>query len=473
MGSDTVNVTATSSPLSVNTQTGTDTVNVQAIGAMAGINAGGGNDTINVSSNAPTNSGKLAGITAVLTVNGGSGASTINVSDTGDGTPSTSTLTGTALTSTAFGAGGSLSYSSLAKLNVSMGSGGNTFTIANTARGTTTTVNSGTGSDTVNVQATTGPATVNTGGGSNLNVVNAGSKEPTAGGILDEIQGALTVVGKGADTMNMDDTGSVIAKTGTLTATNLTGLNMGSGGIAYSGLAFVNIDLGSGGNTFAIASTIAGQTLVNSGTGNDTINVQTTNGPTTVNTGGGTNTVNIGRLSPAVGGIVDLIRGALTVDGSGPDTMNVDDTGSTIAKTGTLTSTTLTGLNMGPQGITYSDLTIARISLGSGGNTFLIVTTDTGQTIVNSGTGTNTPNGAYICPPTLMPAWQPAQPLSMNSFNPSFCSAVKALASPRRYLSNGALGVISVASNAAMAATTFGMVIGSASDGNAALNNFA
>ena len=371
-GSDTVNVTATSSPLTVNTQTGTDTVNVQAIGAAAGINAGGGNDTINVSSNAPTNTGKLSGIAAVLTVNGGTGSSTINVSDTGDSTASTSTLTGTALTSTAFGAGGSLSYSSLAKLNVSMGSGGNTFTVANTASGTTTTVNSGTGSDTVNVQATSGPTTVNTGGGSNLNVVNVGSKEPTTGGIVDEIQGALTVLGNGADTMNVDDTGSTTAKTGTLTATTLTGLSMGPGGITYSGLASVNIDLGSGGNTFAIASTIAGQTLVNSGTGNDTINVQTTNGPTTVNTGGGTNTVNVGRLSPAVGGIVDLIRGALTVNGSGPDTMNVDDTGSTIAKTGTLTSTTLTGLNMGPQGITYFGLTIARISLGSGGNTFLI-----------------------------------------------------------------------------------------------------
>ena len=84
-GSDTVNVMGTSSPLTVNTQTGTDTVNVQAIGAPASINAGGGNDTIDVSSNAPANTGTLAGIAAVLTVNGGSGTSTANVSDTGDG----------------------------------------------------------------------------------------------------------------------------------------------------------------------------------------------------------------------------------------------------------------------------------------------------------------------------------------------------------------------------------------------------
>ncbi len=279
-GSDTVNVTETSSPLTVNTQTGTDKVNVQAIGAPASINAGGGNDTINVSSNAPTNTGELAGIAAVLTVSGGSGASTTNVSDTGDRTPSTSTLTGAALTSTAFGAGGSLSYSSLAKLNVLMGSGGNTFTVANTAAGTTTLVNSGTGADTVNVQATTGPVTVNTGGGANLNVVNVGSKEPITGGIVDYIQGALTVAGNGADTMNVDDTGSTTAKTATLTATTLTGMNMGPSGITYSGLATLDISLGSGGTTgntlniaVAAGTSLPANTIFNAGSGgHDMIN---------------------------------------------------------------------------------------------------------------------------------------------------------------------------------------------------------
>ncbi|MHB1559304.1 MAG: beta strand repeat-containing protein, partial [Isosphaeraceae bacterium] len=123
-GSDTVNVTETSSPLTVNTQTGTDTVNVQSIGAPASINAGGGNDVINVSSTAPAPTGVLSGIAALLTVDGGTGSSTLNISDAGDTTASTSTLTPTTFASTAFGAVGSLSYSSMATLNLLLGSGG-------------------------------------------------------------------------------------------------------------------------------------------------------------------------------------------------------------------------------------------------------------------------------------------------------------------------------------------------------------
>ena len=302
--------------------------------------------------------GNVDDIKGPLTIHG-FGNDTMNVNDTGAATAKTGTLTATSLTGLNMGSGG-IAYSGLAFVNIDLGSGGNSFTIASTIAGQTL-VNSGTGNDTVNVQTTNGPTTVNTGGGTNT--INVGSLSPAVGGVVDLIHGALTVDGSGPDTMNVDDTGSTIAKAGTLTSTTLTGLNMGPGGVTFSGLAFVNINLGSGGNTFTIASTIPGSTFLNSGTGNDTVNVQTTSGPTTVNTGGGTNTVNVGSLSPAVGGIVDGIQGALVVGGSGPDTLNVDDTGSTIAKTGTLTSTTLTGLKMGPAGITYIGLAFVNINL--------------------------------------------------------------------------------------------------------------
>ncbi len=273
--------------------------------------------------------------------------------------------------------------------------------------------------DTFNIQATASNSTMTIDAGTGVNTFNLGSNEPLQGGIVDNLKGAEILMGSGADTLNVDDTGSTISKTGTLTSSTLTGLNMGPDGITFSGLAFVNIDLGSGGNTFTIASTIAGQTFVNSGTGNDTVNVQTTSGPTTVNTGGGTNTVNVGSLSPAVGGIVDGIQGALTVDGSGADTMNVDDTGSTIAKSGTLTKATLTGLNMGPLGITYSGLATARISLGSGGNTFLIETTHTGQTILNTGTGTNTIDVQTISGPTNVNGQGASDTINVSSTAPT------------------------------------------------------
>src|SRR5450631_1682044 len=71
-----------------------------------------------------------------------------------------------------------------------------------------------------------------------------------------------------------------------------------------------------------------------------------------------------------------------------------------------------------------------------------------------------TPNGAYRPPPTLMPLWQAAQPLSMNSFRPLFCVALSAAASPLRYLSKGAFGVISAASKTAIARCAFSRVAG-------------
>ncbi len=391
-GKDTVDITTTSSPLTVNTQAGADTVNVRGIGAVAMINADSGNDTINVSSDAPTNTGTLSGITAVLTVDGGTGNTTTNVNDTGDATPSTSTLTATTLKSTAFGAGGSLSYSSLGALNISLGSGGNTFNITNTAVGTTTTVNSGMGSDTINVQATGGPTTVNTGGGTNQNTVNVGSTVPVLGGFVGQIKGALTVTGNGFDTLNVDDTGSTVAKTGTLTATALTGLNMGPDGIVYSGLVNLNINLGSGGNTFLIADTAAGtSTFLNSGNGVDTVNVQATTGPTTVNTGSDTkqNTINVGSLEPASGGKVNFIQGPLTIVGNGADTMNVDDTGATAGKTATLTATTLTGMSMGASGITYSGLAALNVDLGEAADLVNVKSTASGttSTFVTQATG--------------------------------------------------------------------------------------
>ena len=124
------------------------------------------------------------------------------------------------------------------------------------------------GGNTFNVQSTLAGSTTEIQTFGANNTFNVGSKEPMTGGIVDNIQGALTVAGNGTDTMNVDDTGSTTAKTGTLTATTLTGLNMGAAGITYSGLANLNIKLGSGGNTFTIANTASGTTTtVNSGTG--------------------------------------------------------------------------------------------------------------------------------------------------------------------------------------------------------------
>ena len=68
----------------------------------------------------------------------------------------------------------------------------------------------------------------------------------------------------------MDDTGSSVDKTGTLTETTLTGLNMGSAGITYSGLATLNGSLGSGDDTFTITGiNVPTVTTIDGGTGNN------------------------------------------------------------------------------------------------------------------------------------------------------------------------------------------------------------
>ena len=104
--------------------------------------------------------------------------------------------------------------------------------------------------------------TVNTGGG--VNTVNVGIIGPPVpnNGVLKNIQGPLTIVGDGYDTLNLDDSGDTTTWTGshepTLTASNLTGLGMGtSTGVAYSGLAALNLDLGIQPQTVNVRSTAA------------------------------------------------------------------------------------------------------------------------------------------------------------------------------------------------------------------------
>ena len=176
--------------------------------------------------------------------------------------------------------------------------------------------------------------------------------------------GLLTVFGNlsGNNQLIVNDSADTKAQTGFLTSTTITGLGIGGTGIAYN-----NISNNQASQPFTY------NLVVELGTGNDVFSIQSTNATTkteVVNTGAAQDQFDVGSKSPNTGGIVDNIKGPLTILGLGNDTMNVDDTGSTIAKTGTLTATTLTGLNMGSAGITYAGLSILNISLGSGGNTF-------------------------------------------------------------------------------------------------------
>ena len=254
------------------------------------------------------------------------------------------TLTGTSLTGMGMGPAG-IVYSGLGTLQVALGVlSNNQFNIQSTATATATTVGIATGVSPVF-------------GTDAIYVGSRASNTPVSGGILDMIQGPLTVNGAGAGQTNLyiDDTGSTAVKSGLLTSASLTGLGMGAAGIAYSGIAALNIALGSGGDTMNVRSTAAG-----------TI---TTIDPS------GVNTFNVGSNAPSlVGGTLSGIAGLLQIIGSGGDTLNLDNSGDpTAGQSGTLTSSTLFGLGMGLPGLYYQGVSMLNLGLGTGGTTLAVI----------------------------------------------------------------------------------------------------
>ena len=259
---------------------------------------------------------------------------------------------------------------------------------------TPTTIETYAGNTQVNVQALGATATVYCGSGNDT--INVGSLAPATGGVLDPITASLDILGgAGANVLNVDDSGSNVARTGALgsfqflgaTFYDVTGLGMTGGGITYLNIAAVNVALGGGSNALTVSATIPGSTAIFAGGGPDTVNVQAISGPTTLWGSTGNLTTNVGSTQPVAGGIVDNISGPLfVIGGSGTNVLNVDDSGSVSSKSGTLTSSTITGLNMAA-GITYSGMANVNVALGQGSEFFTIASTDTGTTSVQCGNG--------------------------------------------------------------------------------------
>ncbi|MBW4617755.1 MAG: hypothetical protein KME21_32120, partial [Desmonostoc vinosum HA7617-LM4] len=344
--------------LNINLGSGADTFNVQATSASTTVNAGAGNDVITVGSATPATVNAIAG---ALTINGGADSDTVTINDSGDTTANTGTLTATTLTG--LGTNG-ISYGTVENLNINLGSGADTFTIQATNASTTTTVNTGAGNDVITVGSAT-PATVNA------------------------ITGALTINGGAdTDTVTINDSGDTANNRGTLTATAITGLSFGS--ITYGTVETLDINLGSGADTFTIQATSASTvTTVNAGGGADTLNVESVSSATTVNADTGNDVITVGSATPAT---VNAIAGALTINGGADtDTVTINDSGDTTANTGTLTATAITGLS--PGSITYGTVENLNINLGAGADTFTIQFTSVSTvTTVNAGGGADTLN---------------------------------------------------------------------------------
>src|SRR5205823_8956526 len=108
---------------------------------------------------------------------------TLNLYDTSDSNANYGATSVTTISDLGMGAG-SIVYGTLETLNVSLGSGGDTFDVVSTLAGVTTTLNTNAGADTVNVQTNATALTVDRKGGEERkNVVwSAEARRVDAGG---------------------------------------------------------------------------------------------------------------------------------------------------------------------------------------------------------------------------------------------------------------------------------------------------
>lgn len=219
----------------------------------------GGNDTYNLT---------LTGV----------GAGTISVTDS---TPNSNDMlnlfagASTAVTSAQLQVAAQVvNYAAVKTLNVNGTAAGLTYNIQSTNRTTTTTITA-------------------TGSGNTFKLGSTAGIAPAQPGQLGGILGNLVLSGGGQDGLNLDDSGNLLASTGVMTPTTIDFAGLGT--IAYSGMAILNVALGSGADSFTIVDTIASASanpviVVSGNGGNDTFNILQTHAVTTINGGNGNDT---------------------------------------------------------------------------------------------------------------------------------------------------------------------------------------
>jgi Ca2+-binding RTX toxin-like protein len=262
-------------------------------------------------------------------------------------------------------------------LKIMDGSAGSTFVVTDTPNlffGID--LNTGSGNDLVYISGTTGSLNVNNSDG--YDSVYVGSS-----GTLANVNGAVNVSGNGSIYLYIEDYLDTTSHTATLTATSLTGL---SGGAirwvptvaATGGVTFLSITGSAAGSIYNVTDTpnLYYYTELNTGAGDDLVNITgTTDGLYLYNAGGNDN-VHIGN------GSVSGINGFVYVSGAGSTSLYVLDDNDTVSRNVTLTATTLTGLSAGT---IYWNPSAA----STGGVTYLVID---GSAAASTYTVTDTPN---------------------------------------------------------------------------------
>jgi hypothetical protein len=289
--------------VNVNLGSGTSTVNVQSTNYDSTFTPiplnifNSGPATINIGSN-----GSLRHILGPVNLENESGSDTVNINGQNDSATQTATLS--TVTRTGDFSLGALTGVSPARI---------TWDYMDT---TAVNVNLGSGTSTVNVQGTGVTTNVFNSGPATVNVGNANS--------LAGILGQLNLESESShDTVNINgqnDSGNLTATLSTVTRSGDTSLG------SLSGLAPAQI-------TWDYLDTTS--VTINAGNGNDIFAIEGTGVPTTINAGTG---VNIFRVSPTAE-LLANIAGALTLHGTGADTLEFFDQNNLNSETYTFDAT--------------------------------------------------------------------------------------------------------------------------------------
>jgi hypothetical protein len=370
-GDDTVTLDAPTSKTTVATEAGNDTIKVRAIAVATQVDGGEGNDLIQIGDTSNT----VDQIAQLLQVQGGAGNDELRVNDLGDTNQNWGTITGTTLNG--FDMTGQVQYGTVEFVNLQLGSGQDVVTVAGTHTQKTQ-INTGAGVDYVRVQAIAGETTLNTEAGADQIVI------ANAQTTVNSIEATLTVnAGTHSDTLQVLDSGDITNNTGTLTQTQISGLGM-TGTINYTNVDLVQVNLGAGHDQLTVASTHTRRTAINTGGGDDTVQVQAIQGLTQIATGDGDDRIQVGNAAHTAN---DIAHRLIVTGGAGVDSLQVDDSGETDSSSVVISNRTVSGLGM-RNAVEYASIDHLNVTTGEGAATVSVQSTHQSvKTTVQTGAG--------------------------------------------------------------------------------------
>jgi hypothetical protein len=384
----------------LNSGNGNDIVDV--FGTAGGSFAGGlyvygnaGQDSVSVGA------GSLANVNNFVSVSNAQGSTYLYVDDSADTVARSATLNSYSLTGLS---GGPIYYTPTASatggvtlLAIYGPAAGSTFTVNDTpSLYYYTSLQTGAGSDTVFVNGTTGALYVYNSGGQDYVYVGNGT--------LGAVNGFVYVYGAGSTYLYVQDGSDATSRTATLNGYSLSGLSNGliewsATSSSAGGVTFLDIFGPTAGSIFDVVDTpnLFYYTSLNTGTGNDAVNITGTTGGLNVYNYGGSDSVVVGSNAPSTsGGTVAGIDGYVNVYGAGSTSLVLDDSGDATARTVSVVDNEVFGLAPAP--IFYgSGVVSLTVNGGTAGDTFDILSTLAGvSTVLNGGLG----NDAFLVTPT-------------------------------------------------------------------------